>query len=186
MLQNLLLTTPVTWLNLMASDWFRMRLPFWGVWSVSHIWLQQHLQGGRWGMGGRREVVFGVTAQYSRFGSIYNLDILMFNRLTATLAVDSGWSRRLAHRKHSTIVFNKWQNKWMALKTNKQWRWQQILGLNHTYWIRIPGMRHSEMYLQVLHGWILSGVWGAPCQRAEISKLSFFNVLKILFWSIVD
>lgn len=58
-------------------------------------------------MGGRREVVFGVTAQYSRFGSIYNLDILMFNRLTATLAVDSGWSRRLAHRKHSKIVFNK-------------------------------------------------------------------------------
>ena len=58
-------------------------------------------------MGGRREVVFGVTAQYPKFGSIYNLDILMFNRLMATLAIGSEWSRRLAHRKHSTIVFNK-------------------------------------------------------------------------------
>ena len=42
-----------------------------------------------------------------KFGSVYILDILMFNRVMATLAIGSGWSRCLAHRKHPTIVFNK-------------------------------------------------------------------------------
>ena len=87
-------------------------------------------EGGR-GWGVEEKWYLELLPSILKFCSIYNLDISMFNRVMATLTISPGWSRCLAHRKHSTIVFNKWEHKWMALKTNKQWRWQ------HRFWVLI-------------------------------------------------
>lgn len=58
----------------------------------------------------------------SKFCSIYNLDILMFDRVMAMLALSPELSRYLAHRRHSEqlCLVSERMNEWLSKKNNSE------------------------------------------------------------------